>query len=155
MAAEPIDFDNLKRRFGLMRQEVYTLALMEALALKFNHQPRHVAPGVWEIDSRSEPGKQRRVTLEGQRLFCNCPAALGDAEQERQPRICTHTASVHLFICKQMGRVPLVRPMPPEVLRYDPSPEAKAALKLIERPHPAKGQSTPPAVQESALATTV
>lgn len=134
----PPDFGALAKRFGMTRQDVYALALMEALAIQFKHQPRQIAPDAWELDSRTEPGEIRTVTQVGKRLLCNCPAARGDEATHRAPRICTHTARVHLDICERLGIEPPVRPMPPWVLRYDPSPEAKAALALIERPRPPK-----------------
>lgn len=146
----PIDFGLLAKRFGMTRQDVYALALMEALALHFGHQPRQIAPDAWEIDSRSEPGTIRKVLQIEKRLLCNCPAAQGDEQEGRPPRICTHTASVHLLICWNLGIEPPVRPMPPDVLRFDPSPEARAALALIIRPakartQPATSDATPAA----------
>ena len=141
----PIDFGLLEKRFGMTRQDVYALALMEALALQFDHQPRQIAPDAWEIDSRSEAGTVRTVKQQGNRLLCNCPAAIGDAATERPPRICTHTAAVHLLICRTLVIEPPVRPMPPDVLRFDPSPEARAALALIVRPAKARTQPAAPA----------
>jgi hypothetical protein len=141
-APGPIDFRYLLLRFGMTRQEVYTLALMEAIALQRQHQPREVAPGRWETASHSEPGEVRRQWQEGNRLLCDCPAALGDPTTARAPRICSHTASIHMLLCQQAGRPLPVRPMPPDVLRYDPSPEAKAALALIAYRKP-KAQPAP------------
>ena len=51
----PPAFDWLATRFGMTRQDVYALALMEALAEQFQHQPRQIGPVTWELDSRSEP----------------------------------------------------------------------------------------------------
>ena len=146
----PIDFGSLAKRFGMTREDVYSLALFEALALHFDHQPRQIAPDAWELDSRSEPGTTRKVIQVDRRLLCDCPAATGDEQEGRAPRICTHTASVHLLICRNLGIEPPVRPMPPDVLRFDPSPEARAALALIVRPAKAK---TPPAKLEAGPAT--
>ena len=147
----PIDFPSLERRFGMTRQDVYALALMEALALHFDHQPRQIGPATWELDSRSEADTVRTVTQVEKRLLCNCPAAQGDQREDRPPRICTHTASVHLLICRTLGVEPPVRPMPPDVLRFDPSPEARAALALIERPAKARTQpATSDATQAAA-----
>ena len=147
---KPPNFALLAKRFGMTKQDVYALALMEALALHFGHQPRQTGPATWELDSRSDPGTVRTVTREDKRLLCNCPAAKGDDTTERAPRICTHTASVHLELCRSLGIEPPVPPMPPWVLRYDPSPEARAALALIERPRqpkepPAKTEAEPTA----------
>ena len=143
---QPIDFGLLAQRFGMTRQDVYALALMESLALHFGHQPRQTSPTTWELDSRSEPGTIRNVVQVGNRLLCDCPAAKGDEATERTPRICTHTAAVHLAICRSLDIEPPVRPMPPDVLRFDPSPEARAALALIARPPKTK---TPPAKPEA------
>ena len=149
---QPPAFDLLAKRFGMTRQDVYALALMEALALQFDHQPRQIAPTTWELDSRSDPGTVRTVTQVEKRLLCDCPAAKGDEATERAPRICTHTASVHLALCHRLGIEPPVRPMPPWVLRLDPAPEARAALALIERPRQAKA---PPAKPEARAAARV
>jgi hypothetical protein len=148
----PFNVNLLAKRFGMTRQDVYALALMEAIAEQHNHQPRRVAPGKWEVDSYGEPGEIRTVTLVERRLLCNCPAAQGDQEAGRPPRICSHSASVHMLICRQMEPPiePPVPPMPAWVLRYDPSPEAKAALALIARPPKAK---TPPAAPEAHSTT--
>jgi hypothetical protein len=140
----PINFDDLNRRYGLSREEVYLLALMEGLALMFNHQPRQVGPGQWEIDSRTEKGTVRHQHLEGNRILCDCPAARPEAPNLK-PRFCSHTAAVHLWLCKQQDKQPLVRPMPPGVLRYDPSPEARQALAMIARPKAEKPQAEPKA----------
>ena len=146
----PPDFGALAKRFGMTKQDVYALALMEALALRFAHQPRQTGPTTWELDSRSDPGTVRTVTQVDKRLLCDCPAATGDQQDGRAQRICTHTAAVHLAICKHLDMEPPVRPMPPWVLRLDPAPEAQAALALIERPRqpkepPAKQDATPAA----------
>lgn len=138
----PINFDVLAKRCGMTREQVYALGLMEAIALRHRHQPRQVAPGKWETDSYSEPGEIRHQWQEGNRLFCDCHAAQGDPETGRAPRICTHTAAIHMALCDQLGRPYPVRPMPPEVLRYDPSPEARAALDLIAYRRP-KAQPEP------------
>lgn len=145
---QPIDFPLLAKRFGMTRQDVYALALMEALALHFGHQPRQTGPTTWELESRSEAGTVRTVTQVDKRLLCDCPAAQGDQHEGRAPRICTHTAAVHLAICKGLGIEPPVRPMPPDVLRFDPAPEARAALALIVRPAKAR---TPPAAPAPTL----
>lgn len=134
----------------MTRQDVYALALMEALALHFDHQPRQIAPDAWELDSRSEPGTVRTVKVVDKRLLCDCPAAHGDEATSRAPRICSHTAAVHLLICRTLSIEPPVRPMPPDVLRFDPSPEARAALALIVRPAKTR---TPPAKLEAGPAT--
>lgn len=153
-APGPLNFASLEKRFGMTRQDVYALALMEALALQFGHQPRQTSPTTWEVDSRSEPGTVRHQWLVGHRLFCDCPAAHGDRAPHRAPRICTHTAAVHLLLCAQWGTEPPVRPMSPEVLRYDPSPEAKAALALIERPRKPKAQPAPAQDERQPLPAT-
>lgn len=146
----PINFTALEKRFGLTRQDVYALALMEALAIQHQHQPRQVAPGEWETDSYSKPGMIRHQYQNGNRLFCDCPAAQGEPGT-RAPRICSHTAAIHMLLCEQAGKALPVRPMPPDVLRYDPSPEAKAALALIARPSKPKTPPTEPKAQPTPV----
>ncbi|HLW00060.1 MAG TPA: hypothetical protein VKT82_15430 [Ktedonobacterales bacterium] len=141
----PINFELLSQRFGMTRQDVYALALMEAIAQRHQHRPRQVAPGKWETDSFSEPGEIRHQWQEGQRLFCDCRAATGDPATGSTPRVCSHTAAVHMALCDQLGIPYPVRPMSPDALRYDPSLEAKAALKLIEYPRKPKAQPAEPA----------
>lgn len=151
---QPLAFDVLARRFGMTKEQVYALALFEALAEQYQHQPRQVGPATWEIDSRSEPGTVRTVTQVDKRLLCDCPAAHGDEAMQRAPRICSHTAAVHLMLCRNLGIEPPVRPMPPWILQHDPAPEAKTALALIARPRAPKGQ-TAPALEERQLVTAV
>lgn len=144
----PINFAALEKRFGLSRQDVYALALMEAIALRHQHRPRQVGPREWETDSYSEPGVIRHQYQSGNRLYCDCPAALGEPATAGAPRICSHTAAIHMLLHARAGKALPVRPMPPDVLRYDPSPEARAALALIE----CRRKGTAPAVPRTAAA---
>lgn len=135
----PFTVNALAKHFGMTCEQVCALALMEAMAEQHQHQPRQIGPATWEMDSRTEPGTVRTVTQAGNRLLCDCPAA------NRTPRLCTHTASVHVVMCRNLGIEPPVRPLSPWVLRHDPSPEARAALVLIARPHQPKPPAERPA----------